>query len=48
MLSLICGLKMKQTNECNKTEKRLTDVENKLLVTSGEREVGRGKLGVED
>ena len=27
---------------------RLTDIENKLLVTKGEREGGRGKLGVWD
>ena len=34
-------------NEYNKT-KRLTDIENKLVVTSGEREGGRGKIGVGD
>ena len=27
---------------------KLTDIENKLVPTSGEREVGRGKIGVED
>ena len=27
-------------------KKRLTDIENKLVVTSEEREVGRGNLGV--
>ena len=27
---------------------RLTDIENKLVVIKGEREVGRGKLGVWD
>ena len=33
-----------KTNECNKTE-RLTDVENKLGVTSEEREGKQGKIG---
>ena len=28
--------------------KGLTELENKLVVTSGEREVGRGKIEVED
>ena len=33
----------------NKTENsRLTDTENKLVVTSGEREGGRGNTGVGD
>ena len=27
---------------------RLTDIENKLVVSSGERERGRGKIGVGD
>ena len=27
---------------------RLTDIENKLVVTSGEREGGRAKIGVGD
>ena len=27
---------------------RLTDIENKLVVTSGKREAGRGKIRVED
>ena len=27
---------------------RLTDIENKLVVTSGVREVGRGKIEVRD
>ena len=44
MLSLICGIwKIKQTSEYNKTN-RLTDIENKLVVTSGEREGGRDKI----
>ena len=29
-----------------KNKNRLTDIENKLVVASGEREVGRGKRGV--
>ena len=39
-----------KTDECesNKKRNRLTDIENKLMVTSGEREVGRGKIGVGD
>ena len=44
MISLICGiLKIKQTNEYNKTE---TDTENKLVVTSGERKGGKMGGGV--
>ena len=30
------------------TKNRLTDMENKLVVTSGEREVGRGNIRVGD
>ena len=39
-----------KTDECESNKKRnsLTDIENKLMVTSGEREVGRGKIGVGD
>ena len=34
-------------NKTNKqTKSRLTDIENKLVVTSGERERGRGNIGV--
>ena len=29
-------------------KERCTDTENKLVVTSGEREVGRGEIGVWD
>ena len=29
-------------------KKQLTDIENELVVTSGEREAGRGEAGVED
>ena len=32
----------------NKMTSKLTDKENKLVVTSGEREDGRGKMGGED
>ena len=33
----------------NKTKKKQTrDLENKLVVTSGDREGGRGNIGVED
>ena len=45
MLSLY--VESKKKNEYNKTN-RATDIENKLMVTSGEREGGRGKIGVED
>jgi len=37
---------MKQTNEYNETKNRLTDVENKLVVNSAEREGRRRKIGV--
>ena len=37
----------KSVNKTNKqTKSRLTDIENKLVVTSGERERGRGNIGV--
>jgi len=32
----------------NKKKKRLMDIENKLVVTTEEREAGRGNTGVED
>ena len=35
-------------NKPNKKRNRLIDTENKLMVTSGEREVGKGKIGVGD
>ena len=38
---------MKQMN-ITKKRNRLTDIENKLVVTSRERERGRGKVGGED
>ena len=37
---------MKQTNEYNETENKLTHVENKLVVNSAEREDRRRKIGV--
>ena len=36
------------TNECVYKIETDSDIENKLLVTKGEREVGRDKLGVWD
>ena len=40
--------KIKYTSEYNKKRNRLTDTENKLVVTSGEREGGKGNIKVED
>ena len=35
-----------KTNECiQENRNRVKDIENNLLVRSGEREVGRGKMG---
>ena len=46
MISLICGIyKTQQTSEQNKKRSRLTNIEYKPVVTSGEREEGRGKSG---
>ena len=48
MLSIICRIeKIKQINVYNKPE-TFTDIENNLVITSGEREGGRGKIGVWD
>ena len=50
MVSLICGIQkkiIKQTSEYNKKETD-SDIENKLVVPSGESKQGRGKIGVED
>ena len=48
MISLICGIKnIQQTSEYNKKSNR-QHIENKLVVTSGERQGGRGKIGVGD
>ena len=38
-------LKIQQANSFNKKRARLRDIENKLLVTSEEREAGRGDIG---
>ena len=37
-----------KANVYSKTEADLTDTENELVGASGEREVGRGKMGVWD
>ena len=49
MMSLICGiLKIIQMKVYSKTE-RLTDIENKLVVITGEREGGQGRgMGLKD
>ena len=39
---------MKQTSEYNKKRNKLTEIENKLVATTGEKEGGRGKIGVRD
>ena len=44
-LALFLLKNIKQMNEYNKTE---TDTENKLVVTSGTRVAGRGKIGEGD
>ena len=36
MIQLICGIL--KTNDTNELKNRLTDTENKLMVTKGERE----------
>ena len=49
MLSLIYGNMKNKTNECAlQNRNRLTDTENKLVFTSGEREGEKGKIGVWD
>ena len=44
MLSLRCGILLKQANEYNK--RRPTDIENKLAVTSEKKNAGRSKIGL--
>ena len=39
-------LKIQQTNEYSNKKRRVLDIENKLVVTSGEREGERDKIGV--
>ena len=49
MLSLICGIqKVKRKSDYNKKRNRLTNIENKVVFTSGEREGGRSKIGIRD
>ena len=48
MISLICGIKIIIQMNVYTNRNRLTDIENQLMVTNGEREVGRDKLGVWD
>ena len=46
MISLKCGiLKKKKQKLVNITKKRLTDIENKLVVTNQEEEKERGNMG---
>ena len=42
------NLKIKQTTEYNYKRNQLTDIENKVVVITGEREVRRGRIGVGD
>jgi len=45
IISLICEIYNKLVNITRKTH---SDIENKLVVTNGEKEAGRGKIGVGD
>ena len=45
-LTKINEKKIKQTSEYKKNRNRLTDIENKLVVTSGETGAGRGETKV--
>ena len=45
-ISVICGSKNTINQWIKKKKSRLTNIENKLLVTSGERKVGRGNIEV--
>ena len=44
MVSLICGIK--KITQINKNRNGLTDKENKIVVTGGEKEEGRGKIQI--
>lgn len=44
MFSLVHGISKAKGTNINKTEREL-DTENKLVVTTGERGRGRGKIG---
>ena len=47
MITLICGIKKKNTYECIKQSgNRLTDIGSKLMVTRRAREGGKGVTGV--
>ena len=46
MISFICPILKNDTNEPIKDGHRLTDLENKLMVTKGEKVEGRDKLGI--
>ena len=47
MISLVCRIKKKQTSEYNKKETdSWMDIENKVMVTSVERERERGNIGL--
>ena len=46
--NIICGIKKWYKWSYLQNRNRLADIENKLMVTKGEREVGRDKLGVWD
>ena len=49
MTSLVCGIyKIQQTSDYNNKKSSHTDIENKLAVTSGEREAQRSNIGIED
>ena len=44
MIALVCGIwKLQQTSEYSKKKIRLTDIENKLMATSGEKEGGQDR-----
>ena len=42
------NLKIKQTTEYNYKRNQLTDIENKVVVITGKREVRRSRIGVGD
>ena len=45
VITYMWNLKIKQIK---RNKNRLPDIQSKLVVTSGEREAGRGKIGVGD
>ena len=49
MILLTCGIqKIQQIGEYNEKISRLTDIEDNLVVTSGEGESWKGNIQVED